>query len=90
MNKHNLAEYIRWNTEVLAAEWNDDEGIWSVSLRAADGQPSTLRARALITAVGQLNRPQIPEFDGAASFAGPAFHSAAWDHSVDISGKRVA
>ncbi|CDO88863.1 4-hydroxyacetophenone monooxygenase [Mycobacterium triplex] len=90
MKKHNLAEHIRWNTEVLAAEWNDDEGIWSVSLRDADGQTSKLRVRALITAVGQLNRPQIPEFDGAESFAGPAFHSAAWDHSVDISGKRVA
>ena len=90
MNKHDLAEHIRWNTEVLAAEWNDDEGMWSVSLRAADGQTSTLRARAFITAVGQLNRPQIPEFDGAESFAGPSFHSAAWDHAVDVTGKRVA
>jgi 4-hydroxyacetophenone monooxygenase len=90
MNKHDLAEHIRWNTEVLAAAWNDDEGVWSVSLRDADGQTSTLRVRALITAVGQLNRPQIPDIDGADGFAGPAFHSAAWDHSVDVSGKRVA
>ena len=42
MNKHDLAEHIRWNTEVLAAEWDDDEGIWSVSLRDAAGQTSIL------------------------------------------------
>ena len=60
------------------------------SLRSADGQTSTIRARALITAVGQLNRPYIPEFDGADTFNGPSFHSAAWDHSVDLTGKRIA
>lgn len=90
MNKHDLAEHIRWNTEVLGAEWDDDAGIWNVTLRDAAGQTSTLQVRALITAVGQLNRPQIPDFAGADTFAGPSFHSAAWDHSVDLSGKRVA
>lgn len=90
MNKHDLAEHIRWSTEVVAAEWNDDDGMWSVSLRGADGQTDTLEVRAVITAVGQLNRPHVPEFDGADSFEGPSFHSAAWDHSVDLRGKRVA
>lgn len=90
IDKHGLAEHIRWQTEALSAEWDDDDGMWTVSLRAPDGQTSTLRARALITAVGQLNRPNIPEFEGADSFEGPAFHSAAWDHSVDLTGKRVA
>ncbi len=90
MDKHNLAEHVRWQTEVLSAEWNDDDGTWSVELRSTDGQTSTMRTRALITAVGQLNRPSIPEFDGADTFEGPSFHSAAWDHSVDLSGKRVA
>ncbi|OBG18749.1 NAD(P)/FAD-dependent oxidoreductase [Mycobacterium sp. 852002-51057_SCH5723018] len=90
MNKHALAEHIRWNTEAVSAEWNDNDGVWSVSLRGGDGQPSTIRARALITAVGQLNRPNIPRFDGADTFDGPTFHSAAWDHSVGLTGKRVA
>ena len=90
IKKHALAEQIRWKTEVLAAEWNDRDGNWSVSLRSADGQTSTLTARAVITAVGQLNRPYIPEFEGAGTFEGPSFHSAAWDHSVDLTGKQVA
>lgn len=90
MNKHGLGEHVLWSTEVVAADWNDDEGVWSVSLRGADGQTDTVTARAVITAVGQLNRPHIPEFDGADTFEGPSFHSAAWDHSVDVTGKRVA
>jgi len=90
MNKHDLAEHVRWRTEVISAEWNDDDGMWIVALRSADGRTDTLRVRALITAVGQLNRPHIPEFDGADTFEGPSFHSSAWDHSVDLTGKRVA
>ena len=90
MDKHGLARQVRWNTEVVAAEWSDHDGMWNVSLRSADGHTDTMRVRALITAVGQLNRTYIPEFDGASSFEGPSFHSAAWDHSVDLTGKRVA
>jgi len=90
MKKYDLAEHVQWQTEALSAEWNDDDGVWSVSLRSTYGQTSTVRARALITAVGQLNRHNIPEFDGADTFEGPSFHSAAWDHSVDLAGKRVA
>ena len=90
MDQHGLARHVRWNTEVVAAEWSDHDGMWNVSLRSADGHTDTMRVRALITAVGQLNRTYIPEFDGASSFEGPSFHSAAWDHSVDLTGKRVA
>ena len=90
MTKHGLNQHVRWNTEVVAAEWSDHDGMWNVSLRSADGHTDTMRVRALITAVGQLNRTYIPEFDGASSFEGPSFHSAAWDHSVDLTGKRVA
>lgn len=90
VQKHGLDDHLRWSTEVLAAEWNDDDGTWSVALRGPAGHAETLRARAVITAVGQLNRPNVPAFHGADTFAGPAFHSAAWDASVDLTGKRVA
>ena len=90
MDEHGLARHVRWNTEVVAAEWSDHDGMWNVSLRSADGHTDTMRVRAVITAVCQLNRTYIPEFDGASSFEGPSFHSAAWDHSVDLTGKRVA
>ncbi|MGV0781394.1 flavin-containing monooxygenase [Mycolicibacterium sp. XJ775] len=87
VDRHDLEPNIRWNAEVVSAEW--DGGMWNVMVRSAAGT-ETLRANAVITAVGQLNRPQIPEFPGAETFAGPAFHSAAWNHDVDVTGKRVA
>jgi 4-hydroxyacetophenone monooxygenase len=90
MDKHSLTEQVRWKTEAVSAEWNDGEGTWSIVLRSAGGQERVLQARAVITAVGQLNRPHIPQFEGAETFEGPSFHSAAWDHSVDLTGKRVA
>ncbi|BCO37494.1 NAD(P)/FAD-dependent oxidoreductase [Mycobacterium heckeshornense] len=90
MDKYRLGEHVRWQTEVLAAEWDDDDCMWTVTARSHDGTITGMRARAVITAVGQLNRPYIPDFDGADSFGGPSFHSAAWDHSVDLAGKRVA
>lgn len=87
VDRHELEPNIRWNTEVVSAAWDGE--MWNVTVRSAAGT-ETLKANAVITAVGQLNRPQIPDFPGAETFAGPAFHSAAWDHDVDVTGKRVA
>ncbi len=87
VDRHDLEPHIRWNTEVVSAAWDGEQ--WNVSVRSAAGT-ETLKANAVITAVGQLNRPQIPDFPGAETFVGPAFHSAAWDHDVDVTGKRVA
>ena len=44
----------------------------------------------LITCVGQLSRPSVPDLPGRETFTGPSFHSAEWDHSVDLTGQRVA
>ncbi len=90
MDKHRIGEHVRWETEVLGAEWDDATATWSVRTRAADGTEATLVARAVISAVGQLNRPSTPDIAGQDTFAGPAFHSARWDHDVELSGKRVA
>ena len=89
MQRHELHSDVRWNTEVLSADWDGATATWTVTVRAAAGT-ETLTAHAIITAVGQLNRPNLPDLPGRTTFAGPSFHSAAWDHSVDLSGKRVA
>ncbi|MGF6887134.1 cation diffusion facilitator CzcD-associated flavoprotein CzcO [Nocardia sp. GAS34] len=85
-NKHDLATSIRFGTEVTDAEFDERQGIWQV--RTADGE--TLTADVLIPAVGQLSRPAMPAIPGIDTFAGAAFHSAEWDHGVDLAGKRVA
>ncbi|WP_319452317.1 MULTISPECIES: flavin-containing monooxygenase [unclassified Mycobacterium] len=90
MDKHGVGPHVRWRTEVVGAVWNDDDATWTVDAVGPDGERVTLTARAIISAVGQLNRPHLPSVDGQEHFAGPSFHSAEWDHSVDLTGKRVA
>lgn len=85
-----LREHIRFSTEVVSAMYEDDSASWTVRARGADGVEQELEVSAVVTAVGQLNRPNIPDIPGRDSFAGPAWHSAQWVHDVDLSGKRVA
>ena len=85
-----IGEHIRFRIEVLSATWSEEDRRWTVRVRRADGTEESLAADAVISAVGQLNRPSLPDIPGRDSFVGPAFHSARWDHDVDLRGKRVA
>jgi len=85
-----LREHTRFGTEVASAVYDETTDQWQLALRTSDGQEETLVADALVSAVGQLNRPRFPDIEGRDSFAGPSFHSARWDHSVPLAGKRVA
>jgi 4-hydroxyacetophenone monooxygenase len=90
MDKYDIGRHVLWETEVTEAAWDDASATWSVRARDRNGAITELSARAVISAVGQLNRPHLPAITGHQDFAGPAFHSAEWDHSVDLRGKRVA
>ena len=85
-----IRDRIRFRTEVVSATWDDARALWSIRVRSADGREETLDANAIVSAVGQLNRPKIPHIRGRESFRGPQFHSAQWRHDVDLTGKRVA
>lgn len=80
-----LAGRVRTGVDVTGAAWDDETGRWRVC--TADG--AELTADVLVPAVGQLSRPALPALPGVARFAGPAFHSARWDHDVDLAGRRV-
>jgi len=90
MDKYDIAPHVLWETEVTEVAWNDADATWTVRTRDRDGEMKALTARAVISAVGQLDRPHTPHIDGQQDFAGPAFHSSGWDHSVDLRGKNVA
>lgn len=79
---------IRFQTEVTSLRYENGDATWAVEVET-DGGKETIQANAVISAVGQLNRPKLPDLEGIATFEGPSFHSAEWDHSVDLSGKRV-
>lgn len=85
-----LRPHIRFGTEVVSAVYDEDANDWTLHLRTPGDTEESLRADAVVSAVGQLNRPHFPEIAGHGTFTGPAFHSARWDDSVDLTGKRVA
>jgi cation diffusion facilitator CzcD-associated flavoprotein CzcO len=86
VTKHGLREHIRFNKEVVSAAFDKSAGTWAITTR--DGE--ALHARVLITACGQLNQPAFPKIDGMADFKGEVFHSARWNHDLDLTGKTVA
>ncbi|GAA2884166.1 NAD(P)/FAD-dependent oxidoreductase [Streptosporangium fragile] len=84
-DKYGLRPKIRLNTAVTGAAFDEALGRWRV--RTAAGEELF---DVVVSAVGQLSRPQLPDIPGMSSFLGPAFHSARWDHSADLTGRRVA
>lgn len=84
-----LRPLIRFRTEVTSVELDEATMTWSLQLLAEDGGEEALEVHAVVSAVGQLNRPNLPDIAGVERFEGPAFHSARWDHGVDLAGKRV-
>ena len=97
-----LRDHIRFSTEVRSATWDDQRLEWRLRLHPLSDldqdetpdQPESdeeeLVVQAIVSAVGQLNRPQLPKIAGIEHFAGPSFHSAEWDSDVELAGKRVA
>lgn len=85
-----LEESICFDTEVESASYADDTGEWQVTVRAADGSRDTLSSNVLVSAVGMVNRPFVPDIPGIDTFLGPVVHTAAWDDDLQVAGKRVA
>jgi cation diffusion facilitator CzcD-associated flavoprotein CzcO len=81
-----ILEHVRTGVTVTGASYDDTTGRWTVRTSAGE----EIEADVLVPALGQLSRPAVPDLPGRTSFAGPAFHSARWDHGVDLRGKRVA
>lgn len=84
-----LAERIEFGAAVEEARWDEAQGQWHVRYRR-EGRTIETTATVLVSAVGLLNRPRIPEIEGRELFRGPQMHTAQWDDSVDLAGKRVA
>ena len=89
-DRFELRGHIRLRTEVTAMAYDPGEGRWRIETRNAAGAPETLTANVVVSAVGQLNRPALPDIPGIDAFAGSLFHSARWRSDVDLAGKRVA
>ncbi|MBW6399077.1 NAD(P)/FAD-dependent oxidoreductase [Roseomonas sp. HJA6] len=86
-DKYDLRRSIRFRSRVTAAAWDEAGLSWTVTTE--DG--GAFRSRFLITAIGALSSPTMPNFPGMDSFRGQAFHTGLWPKEpVDFAGKRVA
>jgi cation diffusion facilitator CzcD-associated flavoprotein CzcO len=83
--RHGVLDRIRTGTEVTSASWDEERSRWVLETSAG-----THEADVLVTACGQLSVPSVPPIPGLDGFEGPKFHTAQWDHAVDLAGKRVA
>jgi cation diffusion facilitator CzcD-associated flavoprotein CzcO len=86
VREHDIERHVRYEQSVDACEWDDAATRWTVTTRGGEA----FEASALVLATGQLHQPAYPQIDGVDSFAGHSFHSAQWDHSYPLAGKRVA
>lgn len=84
--KYKLRDKIEFNTALSDMAFCESSGLWNLTF--ADG--SRRQARAVVMAIGALNIPQYPDIVGVDSFAGKVMHTAEWDQSYDLAGKRVA
>ncbi|KAJ9622704.1 hypothetical protein H2203_006355 [Taxawa tesnikishii (nom. ined.)] len=96
--KYNLYQHIRFNTAVESARWDDEAKKWKTKVSTAKGSKDAefnpeyeITSDFLVSAVGQLNVPRYPDnIPGLESFPGKVMHSARWDWSYDLTGKKIA
>ena len=84
-HKYDLVDHVRYKQAVTALRFNNTEDIWRVDIQGGD----LLEARFVVSAIGQLHIPRWPDIPGMASFEGPTWHSAEWNHDIDLSGSKV-
>ncbi len=82
---HGVRDHTVFDTELEQAVWDDATQRWEC--RTTSGGVS---AKVLVTGTGGLCEPRLPAIEGLETFSGPLFHSARWDHTADLAGKRVA
>jgi cation diffusion facilitator CzcD-associated flavoprotein CzcO len=84
--RHGVESRIRLNTPLHEAVWDEAAGVWHATV----GDDARIDARVLVSGMGALHVPRLPDLEGRERFEGPAFHSAEWNPNVDLQGRNVA
>ena len=88
-DKYGLRAHLRFSARAASATWDSDAAFWRCVVDGPSGREE-LTARFIVSGTGGLHVPAEPDFPGIESFEGHVFHSAEWNHEVDLDGKRVA
>lgn len=86
VDKYGIRPYLINDARVVEMTLDEEAALWEIIF--ADGRHAL--ARHVINGAGGLHKPSIPDFLGRETFAGPAMHTARWDHSVDLANRHIA
>lgn len=84
-DKYQVRDKHLFDCDVTGARWNAEQARWEVTTSKGD-----FTADTVVSAVGALCEPNLPDIKGIHDFEGEIFHSARWNHDADLTGKRVA
>jgi cation diffusion facilitator CzcD-associated flavoprotein CzcO len=84
-DQYGLRPHLRLGTGIAEARWQEDEQRWHLLAESGD----RFDADVLVSGLGMLNVPLVPDIAGADRFRGRSFHSSRWDHSKSLAGERV-
>lgn len=85
-----LYDRVRFGTKVERAQWLADSNQWQVTVRSENGTEEVHHADIVMSAVGLLNMPLVPDIKGLSEFTGQVVHTSDWPQDIDLKGKRVA
>ncbi len=85
-DRFGVRPHLRVNTAIVSARWSEAERCWTLQ----DASGGAHEAETVVSALGTFNAPSFPDIEGLATFTGPCFHSARWEHEHDLTGRRVA
>ena len=84
-DKYEIREHIKFNTEVASITWNDSNEVWTTVTKSGE----SICSRIVVSALGMFNNIVWPKIKGRELFSGEHFHSARWNHDIDLHGKKV-
>ncbi|KAK0109702.1 hypothetical protein ONS95_002381 [Cadophora gregata] len=87
---YDLEKYVKFDTAVEKAVWQEEEGVWQLTLVSSDGSRFEDTCEVLVNGTGVLNAWKYPDIPGIKDFEGKLMHSARWDSAYDLKGKTVA
>ena len=89
--KFDVYKHISFGTEFLGAQWDEERQLWRFQTAPVNDLSNVTEAEAeiLVVSSAALNRPSVPHFKGLENYKGKVFHTAQWDHSYDLTNKKV-
>jgi cation diffusion facilitator CzcD-associated flavoprotein CzcO len=86
VDKYDLGPHLRFNTEVTGAVFDEATSRWDVEVNGSE----IIDTRVVVSGVGALHMPKLPDLPGIELFEGTSFHSSQWQHDHDLTGRNVA